>query len=53
SLRTTFQRQGEQPVQIIAPADCGFSLAEQDLRALSYEQASLSASRIGNNEATE
>ncbi|WP_248746007.1 non-ribosomal peptide synthetase [Pseudomonas sp. MWU12-2037] len=52
SLRTTFERHGEQPVQIIAPADCGFALAEQDLRTLSYEQASLSASRIGNSEAT-
>jgi len=52
SLRTTFARHGEQPVQIIAPADCGFALAEQDLRTLSYEQASLSASRIGNSEAT-
>ncbi|WP_038436646.1 non-ribosomal peptide synthetase [Pseudomonas brassicacearum] len=51
SLRTTFERHGEQPVQIIAPADCGFALAEQDLRSLSYEQASLSASRIGNSEA--
>ncbi|WP_052451142.1 non-ribosomal peptide synthetase, partial [Pseudomonas batumici] len=52
SLRTTFERHGEQPVQIIAPADCGFALAEQDLRTLSYEQAGLSASRIGNSEAT-
>ncbi|UVL81813.1 amino acid adenylation domain-containing protein [Pseudomonas sp. B21-028] len=51
SLRTTFDRRGEQPVQVIAPADCGFALAEQDLRALPYEQASLSASRIGNTEA--
>ncbi|MDT8905201.1 amino acid adenylation domain-containing protein, partial [Pseudomonas prosekii] len=51
SLRTTFERHGEQPVQIIAPADCGFALAEQDLSALPYEQASLSASRIGNSEA--
>ncbi|WP_241775350.1 amino acid adenylation domain-containing protein, partial [Pseudomonas corrugata] len=51
SLRTTFERHGEQPVQVIAPADCGFALAEQDLRALPYEQASVSASRIGNNEA--
>ncbi|MCG6575988.1 amino acid adenylation domain-containing protein, partial [Pseudomonas sp. AF32] len=51
SLRTTFERRGEQPVQIIAPADCGFVLAEQDLRSLPYEQASLSASRIGNSEA--
>ncbi|WP_248796185.1 non-ribosomal peptide synthetase [Pseudomonas sp. MWU13-2105] len=52
SLRTTFARHGEQPVQIIAAADCGFVLVEQDLRTLSYEQASLSASRIGNSEAT-
>ncbi|MEF9672134.1 condensation domain-containing protein [Pseudomonas sp. PCH446] len=52
SLRTTFARHGEQPVQIIAPADCGFALAEQDLRTLPYEQASLSASRIGNSEAS-
>ncbi|MBA1228906.1 amino acid adenylation domain-containing protein [Pseudomonas viridiflava] len=51
SLRTTFERHGEQPVQIIAPPDCGFALAEQDLRALPYEQASLSAARIGNSEA--
>ncbi len=51
-LRTTFERQDGQPVQIIAPPDCGFSLAEQDLRALPHEQASLSASRIGNSEAT-
>ncbi|WP_191488524.1 non-ribosomal peptide synthetase [Pseudomonas sp. FEN] len=51
SLRTTFARHGEQPVQVIAPADCGFTLAEQDLRTLSYEQASLSAARIGNSEA--
>ncbi|MCE6981589.1 amino acid adenylation domain-containing protein, partial [Pseudomonas frederiksbergensis] len=51
SLRTTFERHGEQPVQIIAPANCGFALAEQDLRSLSYEQASITASRIGNSEA--
>jgi syringomycin synthetase protein SyrE len=52
SLRTTFERHGEQPVQIIAAPDCGFALTEQDLRALPYAQASLSASRIGNSEAT-
>ncbi|WP_260963317.1 non-ribosomal peptide synthetase, partial [Pseudomonas citri] len=51
SLRTTFARHGEQPVQIIAPADSGFALAEQDLRSLPYEQASQSAARIGNSEA--
>ncbi|WP_339493126.1 amino acid adenylation domain-containing protein, partial [Pseudomonas sp. EA_15y_Pfl2_R67] len=51
SLRTTFERRGEQPVQIIATPDCGFALSEQDLRALPYEQASLSAARIGNSEA--
>ncbi|WP_064107121.1 non-ribosomal peptide synthetase, partial [Pseudomonas fluorescens] len=51
SLRTTFERRGEQPAQIIASPDCGFALSEQDLRALPYEQASLSAARIGNSEA--
>ncbi|UZE84263.1 non-ribosomal peptide synthetase [Pseudomonas viciae] len=51
SLRTTFVRRGEQPVQVIAPAHCGFALSEQDLRSLPYEQASLSAARIGNSEA--
>ncbi len=51
SLRTTFVRRGEQPVQVIAPAYCGFALSEQDLRSLPYEQASLSAARIGNSEA--
>ncbi|WP_207268115.1 non-ribosomal peptide synthetase [Pseudomonas sp. FW305-28] len=51
SLRTTFDRHGEQPVQIIAPADCGFALAEQDLRSLPYEQASISASRMADSEA--
>ncbi|MBO1537085.1 non-ribosomal peptide synthetase [Pseudomonas sp. OA65] len=51
SLRTTFELRGEHPVQIIAAPDCGFALGEQDLRALPYEQASLSAARIGNSEA--
>ncbi len=51
SLRTTFERRGKQPVQIIAAPNCGFALSEQDLRALPYEQASLSAARIGNSEA--
>ncbi|OUM08469.1 non-ribosomal peptide synthetase [Pseudomonas syringae] len=51
SLRTTFERHGEQPVQVIAPADCGFALIEEDLRALSPEQARLSATRISDAEA--
>lgn len=50
SLRTTFALHGEQPVQVIAAADSGFTLAEQDLRSLSYEQASLSAARIADSE---
>ncbi|MGP0173587.1 amino acid adenylation domain-containing protein [Pseudomonas sp. NCHU5208] len=51
SLRTTFSCPGEQPVQVIAAADIGFNLSEQDLRALPYEQASQSAARIADHEA--
>ncbi|EGH32807.1 amino acid adenylation, partial [Pseudomonas syringae pv. japonica str. M301072] len=50
SLRTTFELHGEHPVQLIAAADSGFALAEQDLRSQPYEQASLSASRIADSE---
>ncbi|WP_240326637.1 condensation domain-containing protein, partial [Pseudomonas syringae] len=51
SLRTTFELHGEQPVQVIAAADSGFALAEDDLRSQPYEQASLNASRIADSEA--
>ncbi|WP_122315436.1 non-ribosomal peptide synthetase, partial [Pseudomonas cichorii] len=51
SLRTTFEQQGEQAVQVIASAACGFALVEQDLRDQSPEQARLSATRISENEA--
>lgn len=46
SLRTTFRRDGEQPVQVIAPADCGFSLVEHDLRQLPREQAEAQAAEL-------
>ncbi|WP_035060897.1 non-ribosomal peptide synthetase, partial [Andreprevotia chitinilytica] len=35
SLRTTFARVDGEPVQVIAPADAGLALQEQDLRQLS------------------
>ncbi|WP_162884869.1 condensation domain-containing protein, partial [Pseudomonas syringae] len=53
SLRTTFRRNGEHPVQVIADTQSGFSLVEQDLRGLSSEQARLSAARISDAEAAE
>ncbi len=53
SLRTTFEQKGEQPVQVIAAADSGFTLVEQDLRDQSPEQARLSATRISEAEAAE
>ncbi|WP_240326446.1 non-ribosomal peptide synthetase, partial [Pseudomonas syringae] len=52
SLRTTFRKHGEQPVQIIAAPDCGFALTEHDLRALPYDEARASAARIAQSEAT-
>ncbi|EGH74590.1 condensation domain-containing protein, partial [Pseudomonas syringae] len=51
SLRTTFRREGEQPVQIIAAADCGFSLVEHDLRHLPKEQAEQHAAQLSEQEA--
>lgn len=51
SLRTTFRREGEQPVQVIAPADCGFSLVTHDLRHLPREQAATEAAHLSENAA--
>ncbi|MFJ7794116.1 amino acid adenylation domain-containing protein [Pseudomonas sp. NPDC096950] len=51
SLRTTFERVGDEPVQVIASPECGFSLIEEDLRALSAEEAARSAERISDAEA--
>jgi len=51
SLRTTFRRDGEQPVQVIAPADCAFSLVEHDLRQLPRDQAETRAAQLTEDEA--
>ncbi|MGE8146098.1 condensation domain-containing protein, partial [Pseudomonas frederiksbergensis] len=51
SLRTTFERVGDEPVQVIASPECGFTLIEEDLRNLSAEQATRSAERISDAEA--
>ena len=51
SLRTTFRRDGEQPVQVIAPADCAFSLVEHDLRQLPRDQAEAQAAQLTEDEA--
>ncbi|NWD78738.1 hypothetical protein HX890_31990, partial [Pseudomonas gingeri] len=45
------RRDGEQPVQVIAPADCGFSLVEHDLRHLPREQAEAQAAQLTEQEA--
>lgn len=46
ALRTTFHRDGDEPVQRIAPPDSGFSLEEHDLRHQSRADEAL-AHRIG------
>ncbi|HLD65005.1 MAG TPA: condensation domain-containing protein, partial [Pseudomonas sp.] len=51
SLRTTFARRDDQPVQVIAAADCGFTLVEHDLGHLPREEARLAAARLGDAEA--
>nr|WP_242487975.1 non-ribosomal peptide synthetase [Pseudomonas sp. TH31] len=51
SLRTTFRRDGEHPVQVIAPAHCGFTLVEHDLRDLPRDQAEQQAARLTESEA--
>ncbi|XVN19553.1 condensation domain-containing protein [Pseudomonas corrugata] len=51
SLRTTFRRDGEHPLQVIAPADCGFNLQEQDLRHLPRDEAGRQATRLAEEEA--
>ncbi|WP_160319955.1 condensation domain-containing protein, partial [Pseudomonas asplenii] len=51
SLRTTFRREGEQPVQVIAAADCGFNLVEHDLRHLPRDQAEQQAVQLSEQEA--
>jgi syringomycin synthetase protein SyrE len=53
SLRTTFRRDGEQPVQVIAPADCGFALAEHDLSHLPADEAGREAQRLAEDEAAQ
>jgi amino acid adenylation domain-containing protein/thioester reductase-like protein len=45
ALRTTFHRDGDDPVQRIAPPDCGFSLQEHDLRGHPHADEAL-AQRI-------
>ncbi|QKY12021.1 non-ribosomal peptide synthase/polyketide synthase [Janthinobacterium lividum] len=53
SLRTSFMLADGAPVQIIAPADCGFMLMRQDLSALDPAAQAQAISRIGHEEASQ
>jgi amino acid adenylation domain-containing protein len=50
-LRTTFANCHDGPVQVIAPADCGFALAEHDLRALAQSEREQALARLSAAEA--
>jgi amino acid adenylation domain-containing protein len=51
-LRTTFAGTADGPVQVIAPADCGFALAEHDLRALEPSEREQALAQLRAAEAT-
>jgi amino acid adenylation domain-containing protein len=50
-LRTTFARAADGPVQVIAPSDCGFALAEHDLRDLDQAEREQALARLSAAEA--
>jgi amino acid adenylation domain-containing protein len=50
-LRTTFAGSPDGPVQVIAPADCGFALAEHDLRDLEQPEREQALARLSAAEA--
>ncbi|QKY12018.1 amino acid adenylation domain-containing protein (plasmid) [Janthinobacterium lividum] len=49
-LRTHFVLADGEPVQVIAPADCGFALSSQDLSALDEESQKQAVTRISTEE---
>jgi amino acid adenylation domain-containing protein len=51
SLRTTFATTDGQPVQVFAPADCGFALVAHDLSMLAGDDQNAAVMRISNDEA--
>jgi amino acid adenylation domain-containing protein len=51
-LRTTFANSADGPVQVIAPADCGFALAEHDLRELDQSQREQALAQLSAAEAS-
>jgi amino acid adenylation domain-containing protein len=52
NLRTRFVRSGEAPAQVIAPADVGFTLIDEDLRGLDAEAREAAIPRLGAQEAS-
>ncbi|MBI3898384.1 MAG: amino acid adenylation domain-containing protein [Gammaproteobacteria bacterium] len=50
TLRTTFIKAGGEPRQVIAPAECGFTLTQQDLRDATPQEQQAAVNHLVSND---